>query len=107
VLGRLHTADSDPSGEEPRHQGEDAGGAGGEAAIGQPEQAHAQGQDQDGAAAIPEPAGRDAGRRRGDVVSDIEAEGELGRPVLSAPGGEQLGGAQDEQGGGDVAELER
>jgi hypothetical protein len=51
------------------------------------------------------PAGTLA-RGGGEVVGDIQAEGELGGPVLVAAGGQQLGGAEDEQGGGDVAELE-
>src|SRR5215217_7808211 len=65
-------------------------GAGGEAAIGQPEQPHAQDQDQDG----------------GEVVGDIEAESQLGGPILAAAGAQQLAGPQDQQGGGHVAELE-
>jgi hypothetical protein len=107
VLGCLDTAEGDPGGDEPGGQGEDAGRAGGEAGIGQPEQGYAEDQDQDGAAAIPEPTGRDARQSGGEVVGDIQAEGELGGPVLVAAGGEQFGGPQDEQGGGDVAELER
>jgi hypothetical protein len=88
-------------------QGQDAGAAGGEAGVGQPEQGHAEGQDLDGAAAVAEAAGGDAGQGGGDVVGDIEAKGELGGPVLVTAGGQQFGGAQDQQGGGHVAELER
>jgi hypothetical protein len=106
MLGRLDTADGHPGRHEPRRQGQDARPAGGEASIGEPEQPHAQSQDQVGAAAIPEAASRDAGHRRGDVVGDVQAEGELGGPVLVAAGGQQLGCAEDEQGGGHVAELE-
>src|SRR5829696_8563378 len=105
VFGRLHTADGHPSGDKPGGQREDAGAAGGEAGVGQPEQPDAQDQDQDSAAAIPQVAGGNTGGRGGEVVGDIQAEGELGGPVLVAAGGEQLGGPQDEQGGGHVAEL--
>jgi hypothetical protein len=58
MLGRRHTPDADPGGHEPRRQGEDAGRAGGKARIGEPEQGHAEDQDQHGAAAVPR-----AGRR--------------------------------------------
>jgi hypothetical protein len=67
---------------EPRHQGKDAGRTGAEAGIGQPEQPHAQDQDQDGAAAVPEPARRDAGQGGGDV----QAKGQLSSPVLVVAG---------------------
>jgi hypothetical protein len=87
-------------------QGQDAGAAGGEAGVGQPEQGDAEGQDQDGAAAVAEPAGGDAGQGGGEVVGHVEAKGQLGGPILAAADGQQLGGSQDEQGGGDVAELE-
>jgi hypothetical protein len=70
MLGRLRAADGDP---EPGRQGQDAGGAG-------------EAEDQDGAALIPEVTDGDAGHRRGQVVGDIEAEGELGGPVLAAAG---------------------
>jgi hypothetical protein len=96
---------SHPGGHEPGGQSQDSGRAAGEAGIGQPEQAHAHDQDQDGAAPIPEPTGRDAGQGGGQVVGDIQAEGQLGRPVLAAARGQQLAGPQDQQGGGQVAEL--
>jgi hypothetical protein len=103
----VSTPDRHPGGHEPRRQGQDAAGAGGEAGIGQPKQPHAEDQDQDGAPAIPEPTGGDAGHRRGgQVVGHVQAEGELSGPVLTPAGGEQLGGAQDEQGGGHIPELE-
>src|SRR4029453_98381 len=95
-----------PAAQEPGGEGQDAGGVGGEAGIAQPEQAHPEDQDQHGPAAIPEPAGGDAGQGGGDVVGDIEAEGELGGPVLAVTGGQQLAGPQDEQRGGDGGELE-
>ena len=69
---------------EPRHQGKDTGRTGAEAGIGQPEQPHAQ--DQDGAAAVPEPARRDAGQGGGDVLGDVQARGQLSSTVLVVAG---------------------
>jgi hypothetical protein len=90
--------DDHASGHEPGRQGQHASRAGGESGIREPEQSDVEDQDQDGAAAVPQPAGRDASEGGGEVVGDVQAEGELGGPILAAARDEQLAGAQDEQG---------
>ena len=67
----------------------------------------AAGEDEDGAAAVAEAAGREADERGGDVVGRVEGERELGRARRCRGWAQQLGGAQDQQRRGDVAELER
>ena len=67
----VSTPDRHPSRQEPRRQRQDACAAGGEARIGQPEQAHANDQDHDGAPAVPQPAGRDARQGGGHVVAHL------------------------------------
>jgi hypothetical protein len=52
-------------------------------------------------------AGGDADQGGGDVVGGVERECELRRTVGAVPGCEQLGRAEDQQGGRDVAHLER
>jgi hypothetical protein len=51
--------------------------------------------------------GGQARQRPGDVVGHVQSGGELHGGGVAAAGVEQLGGAQDQQRRGDVAELER
>lgn len=50
--------------------------------------------------------GGDGGEGHGEVVGGVERERELDGGGVRAAGGEELGGAQDEQRGGHVAESE-
>ena len=84
----------------------DARAGGCEAGVGEAEGGDAGGQYADHAALIAEPAGRDAGERGGEVVDDVERGRELRRVVGAAAEREQIGGTQDQQRGGDVAQLE-
>ena len=53
------------------------------------------------------PAGGDAGDRGGERCRRCRGRSRSWSRVLAVAGGEQLGGAQDQQGRGDVADLER
>ena len=65
------------------------------------------GEDAQHPAAVTAVPGGDAGQRRGEVVGGVEHERELDRRVVRAAGLEQVGGAEDQQRRGEVAELER
>ena len=102
VLGRLDKPIPIPADE---GEGQDAPRAGGEAGIGGPNSPRP-GSGPDGATPVPEMPGRDADQRRGGVVGDVEPEGDQHGPVVVAAFVEQLGGPEDQQRRGDVAELE-
>src|SRR5947207_132301 len=110
VFGGLDAADGDSCRDERQPEGQQRRPGDGEPGVGESEQRDPGGEYPDRAGGT-DPVGDTAGRYGrecgGDVVPGVERQSERGGRPGAVAGSQQFGGAQDEQRGGNVADLER
>lgn len=106
VFGGFNTSDADAGTHEPGQQCHPTGGVAGEAEVCDSERGDADHEYSGSAGSIARAAGGEAGEGGGDVVGDVQREGDGGGPFGGVAGFEQFAGAQNQQSCGAVAELE-